>query len=80
MLDLHDKTISQIAWIIANDWKKVNYAASPYLDAMMSLESVNDNYGCDSGRSIVAYFLCNANSWHGETAKIVKKHLKALTK
>ena len=70
--------------IIANevwaDWKNVNYAAAPYLDAMATMQSVQDDYGFDSGKSIVIYFLSNATSWRGETARRVKKELKALIK
>jgi hypothetical protein len=47
---------------------------------MESLDSVNDNYICDSGVSIVLYFLCNASSWRGEVAKRVKAELKAMAK
>jgi len=69
-----------IAKEIKSDWAKVNNAAKPYLDAMSSLESVNDNYGWDSGKSVVIYFLCNANTWKGETAKRIKSELKLMTK
>lgn len=70
-------SIADIAYIIEKDWRgKVNYAARPYLDAMHSLNSVNDNYGYDSGVSVVLYFLCNASTWRGETAKLVKAELK----
>jgi hypothetical protein len=71
-------------YVIANeikkDWVKPNYGAKPYLDAMQSLTSVNDSYGWDSGKSVVLYFLCNANTWKGETAKRIKAELKSLTK
>jgi hypothetical protein len=67
-----------IAAEIRRDWKKVNYAAEPYLNAMRELDSVNDPYFQDSGRSIVAYFLANASSWRGETAKRVKAELKGM--
>jgi hypothetical protein len=71
-------------YVIANDikkdWVKPNYAAKPYLDAMERLTSVNDKYGWDSGKSIVIYFLCNANTWKGENAKRIKAELKSLTK
>lgn len=73
-------TVSEIAFAIESDWKKINYAAKPYLDAMYSLQTVNDNYGYDSGKMIVAYFLGNAQSWRGETAKMIKSHLKGLIK
>jgi hypothetical protein len=71
-------SLANIAWI---DWQKtskngVNYAAEPYLTAMMTLDSVDDAYGADDGRTIVAYFLANANSWRGENARLVKAELK----
>jgi hypothetical protein len=47
---------------------------------MQTLNSVNDNYGMDSGRSIVNYFLANAGTWRGETARRVKAELKAMVK
>jgi hypothetical protein len=64
-----------IASEIRKDWKNVNYAAKPYLEAMSQLESTKDEYGADSGSSIVAYFLSNASSWRGETAKRIKAEL-----
>ena len=72
------RPIYDIAKEIRNDWKKVNYAAAPYLDAMRQLDEITDNYYCDSGKSIVLYFLSNASSWRGETARRIKKELKAL--
>jgi hypothetical protein len=73
------RSLSEIAREIKRDWgNKVNYAAKPYLDAMMTLDSIDDNYMFDSGRSIVAYFLSNAGSWKGETAKRIKKELKGM--
>ncbi len=78
-VDYSQKNISDLAHIISNDWRKqgngVNYAAKPYLSAMYSLDSVKDNYGAESGRSVVAYFLSNAAQWKGEVAKAVKKEL-----
>jgi hypothetical protein len=58
----------------------VNFAAKPYLDAMSGMGDINGNYGWDSGKSIVAYFLSNASSWRGETAKRVKKELNQMLK
>jgi hypothetical protein len=51
------------------------YGAIPYLDAMSCLDNISQNYGMDSGKSIVAYFLGNAQTWQGATAKIVKAEL-----
>jgi hypothetical protein len=70
------RPLYQIAAEIQRDWKKVNFAAVPYLQAMSDLSSVSDNYGFDSGSSIVNYFLANANSWRGEVARRVKAELK----
>jgi len=74
------RPLYEIAREIKRDWQKVNYAAKPYLDAMGSLNSVRDTYICDSGQSIVLYFLCNAGTWRGDTAKRVKKELKGMVK
>jgi hypothetical protein len=74
-VNLCDMTIAQLAKIITNDWKKVNFATKPYLYAMLYLETVNDSYFHDSGRSIVAYFLSNASSYRGEIAREIKKEL-----
>jgi hypothetical protein len=72
------KTISTIAREISRDWKNVNYAAKPYLQAMRSLDSANDSFGYDSAKSIVSYFLCNASGYRGDTAKAHKAALKAI--
>ncbi len=69
-------SLAGIAGVVRRDWAKVNYAAKPYLDAMSELNSINDEYYCDSGRSVVMYFLANANSWRGEVAKAIKAELK----
>lgn len=69
-----------IASEIRKDWKKVYFGAVPYLDAMSSLDSIEDNYIMDSGKSIVLYFLSNASTWRGETARRVKAELKAMSK
>ena len=72
------RPLYEIAAEIRKDWTKVYFGAKPYLDAMASLNSINDNYGWDSADSIVRYFLANASTWRGETAKTIKKELKAM--
>ena len=74
------RPISTIAGEITQDWKKVHYAAKPYLNAMYSLGNIDQNYGYDSGRSMVVYFLGNAGSWRGEVAKRIKAELNAMLK
>lgn len=72
------RPLSVIAREIKADWKNPNYAALPYLDAMATLNSINDNYWHDTAKSVVLYFLSNAGSWRGEVARRVKAELKKL--
>lgn len=74
------RSIKEIAREIRADWKKVNYAAKPYLDAMFDLDKITDQYGWDSGDDIVARFLSNASSWRGEKAREIKAELKTMLK
>ena len=76
------RSISDIAVDIIEEWKldKVNYAAKPYLKAMLSLHSINDMYYFDSADSIIRYFLSNARSFKGPKAKELKQELKNLLK
>jgi hypothetical protein len=69
-----------IAEDIRRNWKKVSPYAEPYLSAMRSLDSIDDNYFFDSARSVVLYFLANAGSWRGDDAKRIKAELKTLCK
>jgi hypothetical protein len=69
-----------IAQEIKKDWKKVYFGAVPYLNAMSQLIAIDDRYMFDSAKSIVMYFLSNAQTWRGETAKRVKKELNDMTK
>lgn len=74
------REIWQIAQEIKSDWKRVSPYAEPYLQAMFSLITINDSYGWDSGDTIVRYFLANAGSWRGETARRIKKELNDMLK
>jgi len=73
-------TLAAIASVIRRNWRPVYFGAKPYLDAMGSLHSVNDNFGCDPGREIVNYFLANAQTWKGRVAKAVKAELNKRVK
>jgi hypothetical protein len=50
--------------------------AQPYWNAMRDLETITDTYGADSAKSIVLYFLANAGTWRGETARRIKQELR----
>ena len=68
-------SLAQIAALVRSDWTKVYFGAVPYLNALECLNSISDNYGADPGREIVMYFLSNATTWKGETARMVKAEL-----
>jgi hypothetical protein len=67
-----------IARDIRRNWPNVWFGAKPYLEALECLYSISDDYGLDSGRSIVLYFLANAGTWRGEAARRIKKELKQI--
>lgn len=76
------RSLSTIAQEIRRDWSAsksgIYFGAKPYLDAMSQMSSINDDYGYDSGKSVVLYFLANAATWRGETAKRIKAELKKM--
>lgn len=72
------RSLGVIAGEIRRDWKPMNAAARPYVDAMVNLRSVDEMYYQDSGRSIVRYFLANAETWRGEVARRIKAELHRL--
>jgi hypothetical protein len=72
------RPINIIAEEIARDWRKPYFGAEPYLEAMHSIISIDDQFFNDSARSVVRYFLANATTWRGETARRIKAELKQL--
>lgn len=72
------RALSEIAKEIRQCWKNVYFGAEPYLDAMSTLNSIEDNYYADDGKSIVLYFLANASTWRGEDARRIKKELNQM--
>ena len=58
------RAIKDIAKEIRSDWKKPYFGAVPYLEAMET----------------VLYFLANATTWRGETARRIKAELKSMCK
>ncbi len=74
------RSLSVIASEIKSDWKVVYFGAVPYLDAMSELDLITDKYYQDSAKSIVLYFLSNAKTWTGETARRIKAELNKMVK
>ena len=74
-----NRPICQIAAEIRADWgAKVNFAAKPYLAAMLSVRNLSDSYGCETAKTQVLYFLSNASTYRGEKAKALKAELKKI--
>ncbi len=73
-------------WQIANEiraelakaGKPCPVPAKPYLDGMLALDKVTDNYGFDSAHMIIAYFLGNSKAWKGENANKLKNELRRM--
>lgn len=80
------RSLSTIAAEIHEDWTatskdgKIYFGAVPYLEVMFSLDNIDQNYGFDSGRSIVAYFISNASTWRGPKAREIKAELNKMIK
>ena len=74
------RALSVIAREIRRDWKKVNFAAVPYLEAMLELDTMHDKFYNDDAKTIVLYFLSNASSWRGPEAKRIKAELNSMLK
>lgn len=72
------RMVSEIAADIKRNWPKPYFGAVPYLQAMECLSTVDQDYGCDSGRSVVLYFLANATTFRGPEARRIKDELKGL--
>lgn len=82
--DIKSADLSDLAGMIVRDLKaqgkQVPAAAKPYLEAMRTMGSINENYGMDTGASIVGYLLSNLASYKGETARAIKAELKSRLK
>ena len=65
-----------IAREIRPDWPDPYFGVVPYIGAMSTMVDVDEPYGADPGADIVRYFLSNAKTWRGETARRVKAELK----
>lgn len=74
------RTLSTIASEIKKTWTKPYFGAVPYINAMLYMGSMSDQFGCESAKSIVLYFLSNAQTWRGEDARRIKAELKEMLK
>lgn len=81
---MEKRKISAIAGEILNLWiaecgtmgyQKKYYTAVQQLQGLLHMETVDSNYGMDSGRGVLGSFLCNVTNWKGEDARRIKKEL-----
>lgn len=74
------RPLYQIAADILHNWPRISPHAAPYVFAMRSMNTITEDYGADSGLSVVLYFLSNASGWRGEEARRLKTELKDLVR
>lgn len=72
------RTLSEIARDVRKHWPRVYFGAVPYLEAMATMGDIGGSHGEDSGRSVVNYFLANAQSFRGPEAKRIKAELRGM--
>ncbi len=80
MQTINSRPVYKIAEEILNDWQAPYFGARPYLAAMLTINNELENYGQDTAKSIILYFLSNASSYRGSKAKELKNELKTLIK
>lgn len=81
MTENRTRALWEIAVEIMREWHNPYFGAMPYIQAMRSLDGMygmDDMYGMDSADDVVRYFLANAGTWRGETARRVKAELKGM--
>lgn len=77
---MSNRTFREIAKEIKADWKNPYFGAVHYLQAMLEIDSTDPKatYYLDDAKTIVLYFLANAQTWRGEVARRVKMELKKM--
>ena len=75
---MEKRALYEVAEDIRKNWARPHFAAVPYLEAMGGLLSIDDSFGFDSAKSIVLYFLANAQTWRGEDARRIKAELRSM--
>ena len=74
------RSLHEIAREIRTDWRTIYFGAVPYLQAMADLDKMTDKYWADPASAVVRYFLANAGTWRGETARRIKAELNSMLK
>lgn len=72
-VEVKARSVPEVAREIRRQWKNIYFGAVPYLEAMMYA-----SYGLDGEKSVVLYFLANAQTFRGPDAKRLKAELKKI--
>ena len=75
---INKRPVYKIAEDILNDWQAPYFGARPYLAAMLTINNELEQYGQDSAKTVILYFLSNATTYRGSKAKELKKELQKL--
>lgn len=75
---INDISNQAMAKKVQTRWRDLVPAAAPYLEAMLTLDKVDDKYGLDEGRDIILRALTNLTSYRGEKARTLKAELREL--
>ena len=76
------RTIKDIVADITATWgeekvRTTGYAAKPYLEALATVETVDEMYGADKAEHLVRYLLTNLTQFKGARARELKEELRA---
>ena len=71
------REIKQV-WVKKDGTPNVWFGAVPYLDAMLELGTMDEQYGLDTAVSVVLYFLANAAQFKGADARRIKVELRSM--
>jgi hypothetical protein len=74
------RLLKEIAKEIQTEISEKSYYiyAQDYIEALLQLEQIDDQYYADSAVSIVNYLLANLQSWKGDKARAIKAELKTI--
>lgn len=75
---METRPLHVIAKEIKKDWVKMPNYAFAHFEAFQFATRIDEMYYLDSVKSEVLYFLGNAGTWKGETAKRIKIELKQM--
>ena len=75
-IDTPKRSLREIARDIRKAWPKPHFAAKAYLEALRELDSADEMFYHDTGRSIIRGFLANAQTFRGPEARQLKEELQ----